>query len=468
MPLDAKLLIDGELVAGEKMLAVINPATGVPFTEVPRASREQAGQAVAAALAAQPKWAALGIDARRAKLLEFADAVRDNRDELARTLVQEQGKPLAEATAEITYAEAFIRYFAGLDVPVQVLEDTAASRVEVHRKPLGVVVGITPWNLPVLIASYKIAPALLLGNTLVLKPAPTTPVTTLMLGALASRIFPKGVLNVVADDNDLGPFLTEHKDVSKVSFTGSTPTGRKVMASAASTLKRLTLELGGNDAGIVLGDVDVKQMAPRIFGAAFFNAGQVCIALKRVYAHSAIYDALCDELSSLASTLVVGDGLAEGTTLGPVQNKAQFEKAKQFLADAAKDGRVIAGGRVREGGGYFIEPTIVRDIANGASVVAEEQFAPILPIIRFDDLDQVIEDANGTEYGLGGSVWSADSQRAYEIAQRMNTGTVWVNQHCAFGPHIPMAGAKQSGIGVELGQAGLGEFSQTTVFNIAK
>lgn len=465
---DLKLLIGGELVDGDSTMDVIDPATGAPFTSVPRGSVRQANAAVAAAKAAQPAWAALSLDERRAHLAAFADAIHANADALTRMLVREQGKPLTEAAGEIAFTEVFIRHFNSIDVPVEVLQDDEAKRVELHRKSLGVVAAIMPWNFPVLLAAFKFPAALLMGNTFVLKPAPTTPVTSLMLGHLAKEIFPAGVFNVVTDLNDLGSTFTDHPDVAKVSFTGSGATGKKVMAAAASTLKRISLELGGNDASIVLDDVDVSVAAPRIFSGAFLNAGQVCIAIKRVYAHSSIYDALCDELARLANAAIVGDGLEQGTQIGPVQNAAQYEKAKSFLAAAHREGRVIAGGEPVHGEGYFIRPTIVRDIEDGAMLVDQEQFAPILPIIKFDDVNEALARTNSSDYGLGGSVWSSDVSRAYDVARQIDSGMVWVNQHLDFAPHIPFGGAKQSGIGMELGHDGMLEFSQTAVINISK
>jgi len=289
-----------------------------------------------------------------------------------------------------------------------------------------------------------------------------------MIGAIAKDIFPKGVVNVIADNNDLGAALTNHPDVAKISFTGSTATGKKIMEAAASMLKRITLELGGNDAGIVLDDVDVKTVAPRIFGAMTMNAGQVCIAMKRVYAHTKIYDELCAALAKLADEAVVGDGLEQGTQIGPLQNKMQYEKAKAYLAVAERDGKVIAGGKTLDRPGYFIRPTIVRDIEDGSPLVDEEQFSPILPIIRVDSAEDALKRANASPYGLGGSVWSSNIPRAYELAQKVDSGTVWVNHHEHFGPHIPFGGAKQSGIGVEFAKEGLAEFAQTSVISISK
>jgi acyl-CoA reductase-like NAD-dependent aldehyde dehydrogenase len=301
----------------------------------------------------------------------------------------------------------------------------------------------------------------------VAKPAPTTPLTTLKFGELCARILPPGVVNVIADQNDLGAVLSAHPDVAKVAFTGSTATGRKVMAGAAGTLKRLTLELGGNDAAVVLDDADPKAVAEGIYAAAMANTGQACVAIKRLYVHESIYDAVCDELSRLARETVVGDGLEPGTQMGPLQNRAQFERVKGFLEDARRNGAIVAGGLL-EREGYFVRPTIVRDIPDNARLVREEQFGPILPVLRYSDIDEVITRVNDTEYGLGGSVWSADRDRALAVAARIDAGTVWVNQHLDMRPDIPVGGAKQSGVGVELGWEGLAEFTQTTILNTAK
>ena len=468
MSVEYKMLIGGELVDGDQTLDVTNPATGKVFTTVARASQDQAAKAIAAAKKAQPAWAALSAAERAKYINALADAIDANAEKLARTLTLEQGKPLGDAQNEIAYTSIFLRYFAGMEMPVEVVQDDADLRVEVHHRPLGVVVGIAPWNFPVLIGFNKVGPALRCGNTIVLKPAPTTPVATMMVGELAAKILPPGVLNIVVDKNDLGSFLTSHKDVAKVSFTGSTDTGKKVAASVASGLKRMTLELGGNDAGVVLDDVDVKKTARGVMDSAFMNAGQVCIALKRLYVPAKIYDEMCDELAAIAKDTTVGDGLQQGTKIGPVQNAQQFEKAKGYLAAAKRDGKVIAGGEVGEGDGYFIQPTIVRDISDGSVLVDEEQFAPILPVIKYDDVEDVIGRANNSNYGLGGSVWSSSIDRAYEYAQRIDSGTVWINHHTHFAPHIPFGGSKESGIGVEFSAYGLAEFAQKSVISINK
>lgn len=465
---DYKMLIGGRLVEGDHQLDVINPATEEVFATVARASERQADEAIEAAATAFPGWAETPMAERQAKVSELADAIAANADKLARALTQEQGKPLAEAQGEIAWAEGYLRHYATLAIAERTIQDDASGMIQVRRKPLGVVAGIIAWNFPLLVACWKIGPAVIAGNTIVLKPAPTTPVTALMLGELCRDIFPAGVVNIITDANDLGGYLTADPRIAKVGFTGSTATGKKIMASAADGLKRLTLELGGNDPGIVLDDVDVRATAQGIFNAAFLNCGQVCLAIKRAYVHDSIYDAMCDELARIAEAAVVDDGLAQGAQIGPIQNKAQYEKVKGFLERARTDGTIIAGGEVIDRAGYFMRPTIVRDVTDGDQIVDEEQFGPILPVIRFSDIDDVVARANASPYGLGASVWSRDVDRAVAVADRIESGSVWVNQHIAIGPHIPMAGVKSSGLGVEQSEEGLAEYTQLSVINVAR
>lgn len=463
-----KLLINGELVDGVNTIDVINPATEEVVAVCPVASEAQLEDAIAGSKRAYRSWRATSLEERRKYVLELADALHEQADSFARLLTQEQGKPIAESSAEIEFIEGFLRHFAVQELPIEVVQDDEAEYIEVHRRPLGVVAGIAPWNFPVLIGVYKLGHAILAGNTFILKPAPSTPLTSLKFGELCQQILPPGVVNVIADDNDLGPLLTQHPDIAKVSFTGSTATGKKVFESAASSIKRLTLELGGNDAAIVLDDVDPKTVAPQIFGSAFMNCGQVCIAVKRLYVHASIYDELCAELAKLAQEAIVGDGLEQGTQIGPLQNAQQFEKVKTFLEDARENGKIIAGGEAQDRKGYFIAPTIVTEMIEGSKLVDEEQFGPILPVMKFDEIDEVLDRANNTTYGLGGSVWSSDPQRAIDLARHVESGTVWVNRHLHFGPHIPFGGAKQSGLGTELGDDGFKEFTQTQVISVAK
>jgi acyl-CoA reductase-like NAD-dependent aldehyde dehydrogenase len=463
-----KLLIGGKLVAGASSFDVVNPATEKVVAACPRADLTQLNHAVAAAKAAFPAWAATPLAERARLLLKLADAIDAEAPKLAPLLTQEQGKPLGGAFYELMIASANIRGFAAMDLPSAVLVETEQAKIIKQRLPLGVVAAITPWNFPVIMMVTKLAPALLAGNTIVVKPAPTTPLCTLRVGELCAQIFPPGVVNVIADANDLGNALTSHPDVAKIAFTGSTATGRKVMGSAATTLKRLTLELGGNDAAIVLDDVNPQEIAPKLFFAAMVNSGQVCLAAKRIFVHESIYDAVCAELAKIADAAVIGNGLDEGVQFGPVQNRMQFEKVKAILADARAQGRVIGGGKAHQGPGYFIHPTVVSGLPDSARLVCEEQFGPVMPVLKYSTIDEVIARANSSEYGLGATVWSASTERALEVAQRLETGTVWINKHLDLPPEVPYGGVKQSGFGVELGQQGLEEFTQMRIVNIAK
>lgn len=462
---DFRLLINGELVDGASTFEVLNPATEEVLAIAPRASADQLDEAVAAAARAFRTWSQTSIEERRTVLVAIADALAADAPEMARLLTMEQGKPLAEAQGEIGATEMFIREIAKLDMPDKVLEESPERRVTLRRRPLGVVGAIIPWNFPMMLMSFKLSPALLAGNTIILKPAPTTPLTTLRFGALIAKIAPAGVVNVITDQNDLGARLTIHPDVAKISFTGSTETGRKVMASAAATIKRLTLELGGNDAAIVLSDVDVKQAAKGIFDGAFLNAGQVCVAIKRVYVHDSIYDEMCLEMTKLAEEAVVDDGLSQGTQIGPLQNRMQYEKVCALIEEARSEGTVLTGGMIQNRKGYFIRPTIVRDIKDGSRLVDEEQFGPVLPLVSYSSTEDALASANASALGLGGSIWSTDREQARSLARRMVSGTVWINKHLDIGPHIPFGGAKQSGLGMELGNEGLLEFTQFQVIN---
>lgn len=462
-----RLLIDGELVDGERTLSVINPATGKEFATCARASEAQLHDAVAAAKRAFPAWAALPHAERKGHMDAFAQGIEDRKQEFIELLTSEQGKPLIEASYEVTGAIGILRHFAGVDLPLETLRESDEGKVLEQHVPLGVVAAITPWNFPLSILMLKVGPCLSTGNTMVAKPAPTTPLTTALLGEVASTTLPAGVFNVIIDDNDLGSVLSSHPDIAKVSFTGSTATGKRVMESASGTLKRLTLELGGNDAAIILDDVDPKEIAPRVFGAAMFNAGQVCLAAKRIYAPRAMYDALCEELATLARNAVVDDGMKEGTQIGPLQNKQQYEKVLGYIEEASRDGTIIAGGKAVDRDGYFIEPTIVRDIPDDAPLVREEQFGPVVPVLAYDSIDEVVAKANDSAYGLGGTIWTKDIDRGVAVATRIETGTIWINKHLELPLDVPFGGAKQSGIGQESGVEGLKEFTQTKIINAA-
>ena len=462
------LTIDGKAVAGEASFPVINPANGAPVAEAPECTRAQLDHAMGAAEAAFKSWRKDEAK-RRQVLIACADAIQANLGEIAPILTKEQGKPLAKATEELFGCAIWFRVTAGLEIPVEVVSDTPQGKIEVRRKPYGVVGAITPWNFPVLLAVWKIAPALLAGNTVVLKPSPFTPLATLKLGEILRDVVPAGVLNIVSGNDALGGWITGHPAVRKISFTGSVATGKKVAAAAAPDLKRVTLELGGNDAAIVLDDVNPKDVVPKLFWGAFSNSGQICSAIKRVYVPEALYEPISQGLAEMAKAVKVGDGLSEGVELGPINNKPQFERVKELVEDAKKaGGKILAGGGPVGGNGYFFQPTVVGGLSDGVRLVDEEQFGPALPVLTYRRVEDAVERANATHFGLSGSVWSSNVERATAVASDLDCGTAWVNQHLAVLPNAPFGGAKWSGIGVENGPWGLLGFTEIQVVNVAK
>lgn len=453
-------LINGRLVASDKRFDVFDPATDEVVAQCFEANREQLDEAVAAARRAQPAWAAMPIQERRACLRRMSDALRANADELAALVTLEQGKPLARARDEVIRSADQSDAVTSIALAPVVLRDDASGRVELRHRPLGVVGAITPWNMPLVLSAPKIAHALYTGNTIVLKPSPYAPLAVLRMGELLRDVFPPGCVNILAGGNDFGAWMTAHPGIDKIAFTGSSATGKRVMASAASNLKRVTLELGGNDPAIVLDDVDVEAVAPKLFAAAFVNSGQVCMAIKRLYVHESIHDKLAAALARIAKSVKVDHGFADGCDYGPVQNRAQYETVKGILEDTqARGATVLAGGKAMARPGYFIEPTIVTGLAEGSRLVDEEPFGPVLPILRFTDVEDAVRRANASPYGLGASVWSADANRAADIAVRLEAGTAWVNRHVGVDAMVPFGGAKQSGVGREFGVQGLSDYT---------
>ena len=454
---------------GQGTRTILDPATGTPVGEAPVHTVADLERAVAAAAAAQPAWAALGHDARSAALLKAADAVERSAEELARLLSREQGKPLngPNARFEVGACAAWLRATAATPLEPETVVDDGETRAELHYRPIGVVGAIGPWNWPMMITIWQIAPALRMGNTVIVKPSEYTPLSVLALAAVINEELPEGLLTVVSGGRDVGEALASHPAIGKVMFTGSTATGKAIIRSSADTVKRLTLELGGNDAGIVLPDADPKAIAEGLFWGAFINTGQTCAALKRLYVHDSLYDAVCEELAAVAAAMPMGNGLDETNVLGPLQNQQQYDIVAR-LVDAARD----AGARILLGGnpdnsqpGNFYPTTLVADIDNNNPLVAEEQFGPALPIIRYTTIDQAIAMANALDVGLGASVWSPDPEAARGVAARLQAGTVWINKHGNVDPRIPFGGAKQSGYGLEFGTEGLKALGQPQIIN---
>lgn len=460
------LVIDGAAQATAARFAVVNPATGETAGFAPNATLDDLERAVAAAKAAFTHWSQKPDAELQAATQAVAAKIGDHAEELARLVTLEQGKPLNGLGSrwEIGGAQAWAGYTAGLSLPVKLLQDDNAGRVELHRKPLGVVGSITPWNFPVMIAVWHILPALRTGNTVVVKPSPFTPLATLRLVQIINEVLPPGVVNIVTGDDatvNLGAAMAAHPDIRKIVFTGSCATGQKVMRSAAETMKRLTLELGGNDAGIVLPDADPKAIAEGLFWGGFINNGQTCAAMKRLYVHESIHDAVCEALVDYAAKIPVGDGMAEGSVLGPIQNRMQFDKVKRLVDDAKTRGRVLLGGEPGEG--MFFPPTIIAGLKNGDPLVDEEQFGPVLPVIAYGDVEEAIAAANDSPNGLGGSLWTSNIEAGRKLAARLECGSVWINKHGAIQPNAPFGGVKSSGLGVEFAEEGLAEYTDIQV-----
>jgi aldehyde dehydrogenase (NAD+) len=463
------MTIGGHAISGATSFDVLNPATGQVIGSAPNCTPEQLDAAVAAARKAFPAWSATPIEKRREALLAIAGVLGGNVEELKRLLTSEQGKPHEGAMGDVLGGAYWCQATSTLEIPERVVEESAERHGVTRHVPIGVVGAIAPWNFPIILAMFKVAPALLAGNTVVLKPSPFTPLTTLRMGELLRGVLPDGVLNIVTGGDSLGPWMTSHPGIDKISFTGSSATGRKVMASAAETLKRVTLELGGNDAAIVLPDVDVAEVAEKLFWAAFGNSGQICIATKRMYVHKDIYEPLKTAIVDYAKTVKMGDGAEQGTQLGPINNKLQYERVLDLIADSkAKGYKFLMGGDVSPAPGYFVPITIIDNPPEDSRIVQEEQFGPVLPLLSFDTLEEAIDRANASPYGLGASIWTADEAKALDISSRIAAGTVWINETQHLSPLGAFGGHKQSGLGSEGALEGLLEYTNTQTVYVKK
>ena len=470
-----KMLIDGELVdQKEGRFGVVNPATGDIFAWCPTATLELTEHAVAAASEAYAKWKDTEVADRRHCLLKALRTFKAHADDLAMLLCMEQGKPLSEAYSEIESCYPMFGKCAYQDVEtVDNYEGTNKHTVHTRRVPLGVCALITPWNYPIFTAVQKLCPAIMTGNTVVLKPSPFTPLSSLLLGALFKNVFPKGVFNVLtgldAGAFALGRYLTNHPQVAKISFTGSTVTGRKIMQAACTNFKRITLEMGGNDAAIVRPDVDITEAAEGVFKSAFANTGALCCAIKRVYVHESIFRPFVEEMVRLAVSAKTGDSFSENVEYGPVNNEQQYNRGVVLVEDARTRGAEIECGGERIGHeGYFYKPTIITNVTDSTRIVREEQFFPALPILSYSTDDEAVKRANDTPYGLGGSVWSKDVAMATKMAHRLRVGTSWVNCHSdltggEFGGRVG-----SSGFGRELGKADLYAFTESQTLMIPR
>ena len=463
-------LIDGEMVSTSTTMDVLNPATEEVIATVPASGKTELDRAVAAARIAFKTWRKTSPDERKKVVLGISAAIKENAEELFRLLTSEQGKPHAQAKQEIYGAAGLAAAQAGLTLDDVINQDDDTRLSRTRRVPVGVVAGIVPWNFPVMMAIQKIVPALISGCTIVLKPSPFTPLTTLRIAELIKDVVPAGTVNIITGPDELGPLITEHPDIDKITFTGSTATGKKIMEGASRDLKRITLELGGNDASIVLPDADIEKVAEQLFWSSFSNAGQICVAAKRIYIHEDIYDDLSKAIAAYAKGVKVGDGSQQGTALGPIQNRKQFERVCELIQDARDNGyQFLVGGEVDPSGtGYYVPITILDNPPEDARIVAEEQFGPVMPLMKFSTVEEAIERANASEYGLAGAIWTKDTGRGVEIAEQLETGTVWINEYLHISPLAPFGGHKQSGFGAEYGLDGLKEFTYPQVITVKR
>ncbi|KAI0969428.1 aldehyde dehydrogenase [Xylaria arbuscula] len=437
-------VIDGELSSTLLKQHTVNPATLEVNPDVPVSTPDDVERAVAAAKNAAEDWAQIPWSERVKALAAFANALESYAVEFAHIQVQEMGVPVS--------------WFRTYTLPDNVIEETPEGRVVERYTPIGVGVGIIPWNAPVALACFKIAPALLTGNTLILKPSPFAPYCVLKVAELGLRFFPRGVLQALSGNDQLGPWLTAHPGIGKVSFTGSCATGKKVMESCSAHLKRVTLELGGNDPAVVCEDVDPATVAQKIAAVALDRSGQFCMAIKRVYVHQSVYDDVLAEMVKYVGSLKLGNGLEEGTVIGPLANRPQYERVKDLLADIARTKLDVLPGDVSstEGlHGFFIRPIVLNNPPEDARAVVEEAFGPIIPVMKWSEEAEVIRRANNTDYGLGASVWSRDLVQASRIADRLQAGNVFINSHGDLQPSTAFTGHKHSGIGSDLGVEGL-------------
>ncbi|MDB6045874.1 MAG: aldehyde dehydrogenase [Gammaproteobacteria bacterium] len=464
------LTIGGKPAPTATTFNVLNPADETVVAACPQGTIELIDAAVVAARRAFHTWSAVPDAERVAKLNAVADLIEKNHQELAELITREQGKTQSGpgANLEIGGAAAWTRVTASLKLTDETIQDDKAGKIVSHRKPVGVVGSITPWNWPLLIAVWHVMPAIRVGCTVVIKPSPFTPLSTLRLVELMNQVLPPGVINVVTGGPEVGTHLATHPGIDKIVFTGSIATGKKVMGGAAQTLKRMTLELGGNDAGIVLPGTNIDPLLEKLFWGCFINAGQTCAALKRLYVHEDQYEEVVRKFAEYCAKIPVGNGLDPQNLIGPVSNRMQLDKVTAYVADARAQGaRIVLGGEKPAGPGFFYPLTVIADTTDDMRVVKEEQFGPVIPIVKYKTVEEAITRANSLEVGLGGSIWGNDAQEATELASRLECGTAWVNQHGTLHPMAPFGGVKCSGIGVEFNVDGLKEYTTVQVVNVA-
>jgi acyl-CoA reductase-like NAD-dependent aldehyde dehydrogenase len=445
--LDLTMTINGAAATSTTWSTVVDPATEEPVGRVPDCTPEQLDDAMTAAQNAFPAWAA-DLEQRRAAMEACAVALGHAAEELGELTTREQGMPLTVAVASARGAASSFRRYAALELPTETVQDDESALVRIERRPVGVVAAIKPWNFPLGMAIGTIAPAFRAGCPVVVKPSPFTPLATLRLGEILRDHLPPGVLTVVSGGDDLGRAMTSHPVPRAISFTGSVAAGRSVNIAAAADLKRVLLELGGNDPAIVLDDVDPATVAESLFWPTFSNAGQICKAIKRLYVPESMHEEIVEALAERARAVRVGRGTEPSVQMGPINNRPQYERVRELVAEAVDGGATVAaGGTAPDGPGLFFEPTVLTDLAEDARIIEEEQFGPALPVLPYRDVAEAVRKANATIFGLGASVWSNDPLRAAAVATQLEAGTVWVNTHGPIGSTAPFQGVKSSGLG---------------------
>lgn len=466
-----KNFVDGKPRGSEGSYRGINPSTEEELWDAPVASQQDLNDAVNAAHAAFPSWSKTPFEDRCNFLRNFADGIRKYEEEFVNLVKKETGKPHDMAVREVLSTCENLTGPTSFALPEEKIEDDTKTAVT-RWVPVGVAAAICPWNFPLVLVASKLAPAMLAGCCMIIKPSPYTPYTALKFVEVGQKIFPPGVLQVLGGSDKLGPWIVSHPGIQKISFTGSIPTGKKVMEAAAKTLKRVTLELGGNDAAIVCPDVDIAKVAPTVCLSAFKNSGQICVASKRIYVHEDIYQPFLKAMADFAKKLKVGDPFEPDTDLGPIQNGMQFDKVQEFFSDCEANGyEFAAGGREctpHIGKGYFVSPTIVASPPNNSKIMSEEPFGPIIPVQPWKDEVDVVRRANDTKTGLGATIWGKDIERAERIARQLEVGSIFINSVVRPDWRIYFSGHKESGIGGERGLQGILAYCNAQAVHIYK
>ncbi|WP_300687239.1 aldehyde dehydrogenase family protein [Chryseobacterium sp.] len=449
----------------------LNPSTLEVIGEVANTSVEEIETKIGKAKKAQKLWSARPDEERKEILLKVAEALQNNSKHLAEWITREQGKPLSGpgANFEMQACVGWTQVPASLDLPEEIVFEDETRKDILYRNPIGVVAAIAPWNWPLMIAIWQIIPSLRMGNAVIIKPSEYTTFCSLEMIRVINTVLPEDLLQVVTGRGEVGGYLTSHPEIGKIMFTGSIATGKKVIEASAKNMARLTLECGGNDAGIIVPGLDVAKHIENLFWGAFLNMGQTCACLKRLYVHQDDYEKVVNALAEYSSHIPMGNGADETSVLGPIQNKMQYDKIQDLILDSENIGAdFLFKGQKPDLEGYFIPVTLVGNVDNGDRIVDEEQFGPVLPIIKYKTLEEAISKANDSENGLGASVWSDDLDQAQKVAAQLEAGTVWINQHGAINPFVPFGGAKKSGYGVEFGIEGLKAVTVPKVISIKK